>query len=113
MRSLLPLCLLALLPGLVVAADKKEKDNIDPIKIIVLDRKEPVEYRKDIEPIFYKRCVVCHSGNMPESKFDLSTYDKLIKGGKGGSPIQPGRANDSRLYILSSKMEKPLMPPKT
>ena len=33
----------------------------------------PVEYGADIEPIFENKCFVCHSGNVTEGKFDMST----------------------------------------
>ncbi len=110
MRSLLTLCLLALLPGQVLA-DKKSKDS-EPIKVVELKRTEPVDYAKDVEPIFYKKCISCHSGAVKEAKFDLASYDALIKGGKRGAPIVPGKSANSLLVKLAGKTQKPLMPPK-
>ena len=34
-------------------------------------------------------------------KFDLGTYESLIKGGKRGSPILPGKAQDSLLVKMA------------
>jgi len=43
--------------------------------VVTLDRKEPVTYEKDVEPIFINKCAFCHSGAVKEAKFDLSTYE--------------------------------------
>src|SRR5437016_4123001 len=77
MRSLLTLCLLALLPNLLLAKDNDE--DTAPIKFVKLDRKDPVTYEKDVEPILYQKCVVCHRGATPESKFALSSYEQPVK----------------------------------
>jgi WD40 repeat protein len=111
MRRCLTLCLIALLPGLT-AADEKRKKGEEPIKIIELKRKEPVSYAKDVEPIFYNKCISCHSGNIKESKLDLSSYEALIKGGKRGQSILPGNAAGSLLIKQAGKSQRPFMPPR-
>jgi WD40 repeat protein len=110
MRSILALCVLALMPAAVLTQGKKSKDS-EPIKVVDLKRSDPVAYEKEIEPIFYKRCVACHSGPIKESRFDISSYEVLIKGGKRGSPIVPGKSASSVLYKLAGKTAKPHMPP--
>src|SRR5207244_724851 len=69
-------------------------------------------YDKDVEPIFYKKCVTCHSGSVKESRFDISSYDTLIKGGKRGAAIVPGKGDQSALYKAMGRTTKPFMPPK-
>src|SRR5262245_15283454 len=99
MRSLLPLCLIALVPGVTLAQDKdKGAKEVEPIKVVDLKRDDPVSYDKDVEPILYKKCIACHSGPVKEGKFDLGTYEGLVKGGKRGPAIVPGKAASSRLY---------------
>ncbi len=95
MRIFLTLACLSLIP---LAASAQDKKDAGPLKIIKLDRKDPVSYEKDIEPIFYKRCTVCHSGNLKEGKLDVSSYEFLMKGGKSGETVKPGKADDSILY---------------
>ncbi len=113
-RSLLTLSLLASLPLAAAGQEKKEKvDRTLPIKVVKLDRPEPVAYEKDIEPIFVNKCHVCHSGVLKEGKFDLTSYETMMKGGKRGKPIIPGKADDSLLVKLAGKTQKPLMPPKS
>ncbi len=110
MRSLLTCCLVALLP-LPALAQGKKKDDVAPVKVVELDRKDPVAYEKDVEPILYKRCIACHSGNIKEGRLDLSSYEGLVKGGKRGSPIMPGKSATSLLYKSMGRTAKPLMPP--
>lgn len=100
-----------LLTPLAVNAQAKKEVKITPIAEIKLDLKEPVVFEKDIEPIFADKCMYCHSGNVVESKFDMSSHDKLIKGGKRGAAIQAGNASESLLYKLAGHKMTPVMPP--
>jgi len=97
--------ILVLIPGMALAAEK-------PIEIIKLDRKDPVVYEKEIDPIFRNKCIVCHSGKELKGKFDASSYASVLKGGKSGSVIIPGKSADSLLIKLAGKTMKPTMPPK-
>jgi WD40 repeat protein len=109
MRKYLLLSLLAC-PTLV--AQEKKDAKLEPIPEVKLDRKDPVVYEKDIEPILANKCFVCHSGKELNGKLDLSSYEKLMKGGKKGPPIVAGKAAESYLYKLCSRQMKPVMPPK-
>jgi WD40 repeat protein len=113
MRTLLCLTVAAILPLPVVVA--QEKKGVEPVKIIKLDRKEPVVFEKDIFPIFRNRCLVCHSGSVVKDNgnFDISTYENLIKGGKRGSPLLPGKSDKSTLYTMLTREGKPFMPPRS
>jgi len=99
--------------GLSWADETPSKPSkVKPIAVVLLDRKDPVTFEKDIEPIFANKCATCHSGNVKEGKFDLSSYEALLKGGKHGSAIVAGKQAESRLIKLAGKTEKPFMPPK-
>jgi WD40 repeat protein len=113
MRSLLTLSFLVLLPGLALAADDTKKPLLPPIKVVTIDRKTPVVYEKDIEPILVNKCSFCHSGNVKEGKFDVSSFETLMKGGKHGKPVVAGKSAESLLYKSAGRIEKPQMPPKT
>jgi WD40 repeat protein len=98
-----------------VAVGQGGKDG--PVKVIKIDLKEPISYEKHIEPIFYKRCTVCHSGNVKEGKLDISTYELLMKGGKSGELVKPGKGDESILYKAMGRTSVPparprAMPPK-
>lgn len=111
MRSLFTLTAALLLPGALLAQEKKENVT-QPIKVVELDRKGAVTYEKDVEPIFLNKCSFCHSGNLKEGKLDLGSYETLMKGGKRGPSVVPGKPSDSLLVKLSGKTIKPFMPPK-
>jgi WD40 repeat protein len=102
---------LLLLAPLAAGAQEKKEVKIVPIAEVKLDRKDPVIYEKDIEPIFANKCMYCHSGNVVESKFDMSSYEKLLKGGKNGAAITAGNAKESRLYKMAGHAMTPIMPP--
>lgn len=110
MRSLFTICLVALLPIPVLAQDKKK---VEPVKIIELNRKDPIVYQKDIEPVLYKRCVTCHSGSVKEGNFDVTTYENVVKGGKRGSSVVPGFSAKSGIYQMLTRNDKPFMPPRS
>jgi WD40 repeat protein len=112
MRTRLTLCLLAL-PLPLLADEPKKPEEVQPIKVIELPRKEPVTYEKDIEPILIKKCAVCHSGIEKKGKFDVGSYESLMKGSKKGVVCVPGKANQSRMIGQVGKTEKPFMPPAT
>jgi len=113
MRCFFSLSLLGLLPAVLLADEKKVKEPVQPIKVIALDRKEPVVFEKDIEPILINKCEFCHSGGVKEGKFDMGSFETLMKGGKHGPPIVPGKSAESLLIKAAGKTERPFMPPKS
>jgi Planctomycete cytochrome C/Anaphase-promoting complex subunit 4 WD40 domain/WD domain, G-beta repeat len=106
------MALLALVPVWAFADKEKPKDKVQPIAVIALNRKEPVVYEKEIEPVLVNKCLFCHSGAVKEAKLDMGSYDTLMKGGKSGKPIVPGKSAESLLVKRAGKTEKPFMPPK-
>src|SRR5688500_7136607 len=97
-------------------AAQKTKDDGDeplvPVAVVKLERKEPIVYENDIEPVLDNKCTFCHSGSVKEGKFDMGEYGSLMKGGKRGAAIVPGKPAESLLVKLAGKSEKPAMPPK-
>jgi len=93
----------------------KEKDEFPPIPTVDLKRTTPVEYGADVEPVFKNKCFVCHSGNVTEGKYDMSTYEKVMKGGgkRAGKVVIPGKSAESFLFLACSRQMKPIMPPKS
>ena len=109
MRSMLLIGVIAAMPAAVFAQAKKETV---PIPVAKIERKEPITYEKDIEPVFYKKCITCHSGNVKEGRFDISTYEGVVKGGRRGAAVVPAKSEASNLFKFGTKSEKPFMPPR-
>src|SRR5262249_36645291 len=91
--------LIALFPAVALAQEKKA-GSMDPIKVVALDRKTAVAYEKEIEPVLVNKCLFCHSGPVKEGRLDMSTYESLMKGGKRGKAVVPGKSGESLMVKL-------------
>jgi WD40 repeat protein len=47
-----------------------------------------------------------------EGKFDMGTFEGLLKGGKRGPAVVAGKSAESLIYQMAGHMKKPIMPPK-
>jgi hypothetical protein len=56
--------------------------------------------------------VRCHGGEKVRANLDLTTREGLLRGGDNGPVVVPFDARTSRLYRLTSHLDKPHMPPK-
>jgi hypothetical protein len=77
-----------------------------------LPAQQPPSYARDIKPFLAKYCLECHSADTTKGELNLETYKDLLKGGKKGVDVVPGKPDESRLVTLVEKKEKPEMPPK-
>jgi hypothetical protein len=57
-----------------------------------------VDFVRDIRPILEKHCFECHGAAKARGQLRLHTTTLLRKGGASGTPIEPGRADQSLLY---------------
>src|SRR5947209_7745065 len=109
MRVLVAVGMVVLITG--VAAGGEAEGG--PIPVVALARTAPVAYEKDVEPILANKCASCHSGNVRKGKLDVAGYESLMKGGRHGRPVVPGKSTDSLLVRLAGKTRRPFMPPKS
>lgn len=70
-------------------------------------------YASVVAPILEQRCVQCHKEGKSKGKFRMDTYELLVKGGKEGPGLVPGKSAESNIIV---RMELPLddeehMPP--
>lgn len=74
----------------------------------------PVDFVRDVRPIFQKHCYECHGEKKQKSGLRLDIKSEAFKGGDNHSPdILPGKAKDSPLiHFLITDDEDELMPPK-
>jgi uncharacterized membrane protein len=90
----------------------------DTIPIIkrkpIPDIQQAMVYADVVEPIFQSKCYGCHSTIKQKGKLRLDQVDLILKGGKDGAVIVPGKAGESELIkrVLSLREEEHHMPPK-
>src|SRR5262245_28330930 len=60
----------------------------------------PVDFARDIEPIFKARCYSCHGPALSSSGLRLDEAEAALKGGYSGAVILPGDSANSRLIAL-------------
>src|SRR4051812_40645518 len=59
-------------------------------------------FKQHIKPILMQNCLRCHGGKAIESDLDLSARESLLKGGRHGPVVMPGKSGDSLLVKLIS-----------
>src|SRR5262245_783622 len=107
------LILLGALTGLAVALKAADTKLGDHAKLQTPYTTQGVTYAADIQPIFEKSCVKCHSGEKPKGKYRIDTLASAIKGGESGDPaIVPGNSAKSPMVsYISDLVEDMEMPP--
>ena len=83
----------------------------EPIPVAIPVRQQPVSYVKDVADVLDAKCVGCHNGARAESKFALEDVPGMLKGGKRGPALVPGKAEESPLFQLAAHRADPAMPP--
>src|SRR5436305_9455850 len=62
--------------------------------------KRPVNFSKEIKPIFEASCIKCHGRGRVKGGFRLDTRETLLKGGDSGPAVLPGKSAESLLIAL-------------
>ncbi len=76
------------------------------------DKREPVEFRKQIQPLFAKHCYSCHGPKKQESGLRLDRKTDALAGGERGNAIVAGNAKKSLLYQYVAGLDPDIvMPP--
>ncbi len=107
-RNLQNYCLLALLVGSCISLVADE-----PSKLIDATTPEGIEFfESKIRPLLHQRCIECHSDSNAESGLSLESKDGLLRGGKLGTAVSPGKPKESLLISAVNHDEFLKMPPK-
>jgi WD40 repeat protein len=95
--------------GSVHAADMPK-----PVALAVaeLKRETPVDFEKEILPLFKINCLACHNETKAKADLILETPATILKGGENGPAVVPGKSAGSLLFKAAAHLEKPFMPPK-
>ena len=84
----------------------------EPLAIEKIERKEPVQFGKEILPILRANCVACHSDSKSRGDVNLESAENILKGGEDGPIVIPGKSAESPLLKSAAHQVKPKMPPK-
>jgi len=71
----------------------------------------PVSYIRHVLPILKSQCLSCHGGANPSSGYSMETRALLLKGGRHGPAIVPGKSAQSALIRYLTGDNQPKMPP--
>ncbi|MBI3466363.1 MAG: hypothetical protein HY000_25405, partial [Planctomycetes bacterium] len=104
-RPITTLLLTLLASAICVAADDQ------PLAIKVPERKESVDFEREVLPLLRRNCLACHSAAKPESELVLETPQTILKGGASGPAVTPGKSDESLVLIYAAHVEEPFMPP--
>src|SRR6266566_4493770 len=67
-------------------------------------------FSQQIRPILEQQCQTCHGGAAKQSGLDITTREKLLRGGDHGPALVPGKPEESLLYLYLKGERKPSMP---
>src|SRR5260370_1900751 len=61
--------------------------------------------------ILNKNCTGCHGAALKMWRLDLRRRESALTGGERGAALEPGKAENSRLYRFVAGLDQPSMPP--
>jgi hypothetical protein len=67
------------------------------IEVKTATGKETISFARDVAPVLAQTCTGCHGNMQPRNNFNLTTFEGLLRGGDGGSPILSGKGAESFL----------------
>lgn len=70
-----------------------------------------VTFADHVVPVLEDACLSCHNPDQAKGGLDLTSFAAAMNGGSGGSIVQAGSPDRSRLFTLASHAEEPHMPP--
>ncbi len=98
-RELLLVALLGLIP-----APARGQDLPPPAS-------RPIDYEKDVRPIFAKSCVKCHGEKVAKGGLVLDQKADALRAATTARRSSPGQSDDSRLIRYVAGVDDTVMPP--
>src|SRR5215204_4398353 len=72
----------------------------------------PVDFAKEIKPLFEAACINCHAKGKSKGGFSLETREAFLKGGDGGPAAVAGQSEKSLVVRLVAGLEPDSVMPK-
>ena len=94
------------------SSESKKPARAKPDGLAATKPNNPVSFMRDVAPILVENCIACHNPRKSESKYVMTTFAQLAKGGQQGEDItlEPGEPDESRLVELIRLDGNPRMP---
>lgn len=71
------------------------------LEVVKPTGKETVSFAADIAPILNEHCSNCHgNARQPRGRFNLTTFESMLRGGDSGPPLVPGKPQNSLLVQM-------------
>ena len=86
-----------------------EKEKTEPAKPAAGDD-AALKFSRDIAPILVGNCIGCHNARQKRGKFDMTSFEKLMKGADKEVVIVPSKPDESHLVLRIKGEETPKMP---
>src|SRR5579872_2252282 len=74
----------------------------EQIKALPPPSSHPVDFAREIKPIFEASCIKCHGRGRNKGGLQIDTRQTLLKGGDTGPSVVPGKSAESYLIALVS-----------
>jgi len=73
---------------------------------------KPVSFMRNVAPVLVRNCIACHNPKKSESKYVMTSFAQLAKGGKQGegTTLVPGKPEESYLLDVILPDAEPRMP---
>ncbi len=71
---------------------------------------EDAVFRDTIEPILKANCAACHSGAQAQGGLSVANLSDVLRGGKRGPALRPGKSSESLLVQFVRGEQNPRMP---
>ena len=81
------------------------------IAVAELKRETPVDFEKEILPIFKSSCLACHNQTKAKGGLNLETPQLMLKGGDTGPAAVAGKSTESLIFKAATHVDPELMPP--
>ncbi|MBX9679432.1 MAG: PSD1 and planctomycete cytochrome C domain-containing protein [Gemmataceae bacterium] len=74
----------------------------------------PVDFRKDVRPIFAEKCFACHGALKQKGELRVDSVKGMLEGGNNGPTIVPGKSGQSLIlsHVLGADGRERMPPPK-
>ena len=83
------------------------------IAVVELKRETPVDFEKEILPVFKSSCLACHNQTKAKGGLNLETPQLMLKGGDTGPAAIAGKSTESLILKAASHVDPELiMPPR-